>query len=276
MLKIGEFAGLTGLSVKALRHYDDIGVLVPAAVDDHSAYRLYAEGQVRTGVVIRALRGAGVPLPAVSAALTAGEAENALDRHRTHVLEQREQEDRAFDAAAAVLRALAAPVTVTERSMPAQHFVGHVITIPTDAPDTVSDEEANEVFATLFARLQAAGLGPSGAFWTALRAGDRGTVELACCWPTPVDVPEQIRGTETFSGVLPARTELVATWHARGDEELPEGALHPAVVALFDEMAARGEELDNVEIRQTVIGQSPDDYAVALSVTVDFSTTTPG
>ncbi|MGN6428484.1 MAG: MerR family DNA-binding transcriptional regulator [Leifsonia sp.] len=93
MLKIGEFAGLTGLSVKALRHYDEIGALVPADVDDRSAYRLYGESQVRAGVVIRALRDAEVPLPAVSAAISGGEAAQALETHRVRVLEQRERED---------------------------------------------------------------------------------------------------------------------------------------------------------------------------------------
>lgn len=96
MLKIGDFAGLTGLTVKALRHYDETGVLVPANVDDRSAYRLYDEGQVRAGTVIRALRDAGVPLPAVAAAVAGGEAEHALESHRARVIEQREPEDHAF------------------------------------------------------------------------------------------------------------------------------------------------------------------------------------
>ncbi|WP_454137978.1 MerR family DNA-binding transcriptional regulator [Microbacterium paulum] len=268
MLKIGEFAGLTGLSVKALRHYDETGALVPADVDDRSAYRLYTEGQVRAGVTIRALRDAGVPLPAVSAAIAGGEAEEALETHRVRVLEQREREDRAFREAAGVLRALAASVAVGERSMPAQHFVGQVITVPVDDPESVSDEDANEVFGVLFARLQGAGLGPTGPFWTALRAGDRGTIEMLCCWPTPSDVPEDVRGSETFSGVLPARLELVATWRPALGEELPEGALHPAVVGLFDAIAERGATLGDVEVRQAVVGQSADDYVVELSVTV--------
>lgn len=75
MLRIGEFAALTGLSVKALRHYDETGVLVPAEIDGRSAYRRYAKRQVRSGLVIRALRDAGVPLPAVSAAIASGGSE---------------------------------------------------------------------------------------------------------------------------------------------------------------------------------------------------------
>ena len=93
MLRIGEFAGLTGLSVKALRHYDEKNVLVPADIDERSAYRRYSEAQVRAGVVIQALRGAGVSLPAVSDAIASGEAERVLVDHRRRVLEQRESED---------------------------------------------------------------------------------------------------------------------------------------------------------------------------------------
>ena len=39
---IGEFARLTRLSVKTLRHYHDIGLLVPIEVDPHTGYRRYA------------------------------------------------------------------------------------------------------------------------------------------------------------------------------------------------------------------------------------------
>lgn len=49
MLSIGEFASMTGLSVKALRHYDEKEVLVPADVDPGTGYRRYGEAQVRAG-----------------------------------------------------------------------------------------------------------------------------------------------------------------------------------------------------------------------------------
>lgn len=268
MLGIGEFAGLTGLSVKALRHYDEKGVLVPAEIDDRSGYRRYAETQVRAGVVIHALRDARVPLPAVSAAIVSGEAERALESHRRRILEQREQEDQTFRSAKSVLHALAVPVTVSERTMPAQPFVGQAITVPVDDAEALTDEDANQVFGALFAQLQAAGLGPSGQFWTAVRAGERGTIELVCCWPTFSAVQEGACGPESFSGVLPSRTELVATWRPTEGEELPEGSLHPAIVALFDSIADRDLRHGDVEVRQTVLGQSEDDYAVEVSVTV--------
>ena len=41
LLNIGEFSRMTHLSVKALRHYHDVGVLEPATIDPHSGYRSY-------------------------------------------------------------------------------------------------------------------------------------------------------------------------------------------------------------------------------------------
>lgn len=101
-----------------------------------------------------------------------------------------------------------------------------------------------------------------------MRAGERGTVEIVCCWPTRTLAPEGAGGSESFSGVLPSRTELVATWRTVDGEELPEGMLHPAIVGLFDSIAERDLNLSDAEVRQTVLGQSEDDYAVEVSVTV--------
>ena len=68
-MRIGEFAGLTGLSVRALRWYDAEGVLVPR-VDPASGHRRYLLTQLDHAVLIRTLRDAGVPLPEIRAVLT--------------------------------------------------------------------------------------------------------------------------------------------------------------------------------------------------------------
>lgn len=41
MYAIGAFAQLGGVSVRMLRHYDHIGLLVPAEVDPNTGRRLY-------------------------------------------------------------------------------------------------------------------------------------------------------------------------------------------------------------------------------------------
>ena len=60
--RIGEFAELSGVSAKTLRHYDKVGILRPAAVDARTHYRLYTSGQLRELSSILALRDLGLSL----------------------------------------------------------------------------------------------------------------------------------------------------------------------------------------------------------------------
>lgn len=71
LLTIGEFARLTHLSVKALRHYDEVGLLHPVDVDASSGYRHYATAQVPTAHVIRRFRELDMPLEQIRTVLEA-------------------------------------------------------------------------------------------------------------------------------------------------------------------------------------------------------------
>jgi DNA-binding transcriptional MerR regulator len=62
LLSIGSFSVLAGLSVPTLRHYDEVGVLKPAAVDDRTGYRSYHPDQIHLGRTIRALRAVDLPI----------------------------------------------------------------------------------------------------------------------------------------------------------------------------------------------------------------------
>ena len=70
-LTIGEFSKMTYLSVKALRHYHDVGLLEPVAVDDSSGYRFYSPAQVATAQSIRRFRDLDLPLEEIRAVLQA-------------------------------------------------------------------------------------------------------------------------------------------------------------------------------------------------------------
>jgi DNA-binding transcriptional MerR regulator len=74
LLPIGRFARLCRLSVKQLRHYDELGLLRPAQVDPSSGYRYYAPEQARIALAIALLRTLEVPLPAVAQVLTGDDA----------------------------------------------------------------------------------------------------------------------------------------------------------------------------------------------------------
>src|SRR4051794_2004023 len=74
-LSIGDFSRMTYLSVKALRHYHDVGVLEPASVDPMTGYRFYLPTQVGLAQMIRRLRDLGMPLDEVKTILSAPDAE---------------------------------------------------------------------------------------------------------------------------------------------------------------------------------------------------------
>ncbi len=61
-MTIGEFAKRSLLSPKALRLYDELGLLVPVSVDDSSGYRLYEAAQLEQARLAAALRQLQVPL----------------------------------------------------------------------------------------------------------------------------------------------------------------------------------------------------------------------
>jgi DNA-binding transcriptional MerR regulator len=70
LLPIGQFARLSRLSVKQLRHYDELGLLVPAYVDPDSGYRYYRRAQARQALSIGLLRSLDVPLPVIAEVLS--------------------------------------------------------------------------------------------------------------------------------------------------------------------------------------------------------------
>ena len=61
MLKVGELAQRSGLTVRTLHHYDAIGLLTPSGRSE-SGYRLYSPADVQRLHGIQALRHMGLPL----------------------------------------------------------------------------------------------------------------------------------------------------------------------------------------------------------------------
>jgi len=62
MLTIGAFAQLGGVSVRALRHYEAVGVLFPSWIDPATGYRHYRAGQLARLNRIQALQDLGLSL----------------------------------------------------------------------------------------------------------------------------------------------------------------------------------------------------------------------
>lgn len=70
-LSIGQFARRSRLSPKALRLYDRLGVLAPAAVDEHNGYRTYLEDQLGDARLVVSLRRLDMPLHRVAEVVAA-------------------------------------------------------------------------------------------------------------------------------------------------------------------------------------------------------------
>jgi DNA-binding transcriptional MerR regulator len=76
-ISIGEFARRSRLSLKALRLYDELGVLVPARVDRASGYRYYDTAQVDQARLVVMLRQLQLPLAAIKQLLACDPADAA-------------------------------------------------------------------------------------------------------------------------------------------------------------------------------------------------------
>src|SRR3954468_18058317 len=90
LLLIGEFAVRSLLSAKALRLYDEAGLLVPVRVDAVTGYRGYAPDQVERGRMIAYLRFLQMPLARIQEVLDLPR-DDAAWVVRVHAQQRREQ-----------------------------------------------------------------------------------------------------------------------------------------------------------------------------------------
>jgi DNA-binding transcriptional MerR regulator len=99
---VGELARLTGITVRALHHYDEIGLVRPSA-RSNAGYRLYGDADVRRLQQVLVFRELGLPLDAIAQAIDeAGDQAELLREHRAALLTRRARLDAmiaAIDAA---------------------------------------------------------------------------------------------------------------------------------------------------------------------------------
>jgi DNA-binding transcriptional MerR regulator len=120
-LSIGAFSRMTFLSVKALRHYHEIGLLAPASIDPDSGYRHYAVAQVPIAQVIRRLRDLGMPLGEIATIVRAPDVDTRNATIIAHLQRMEDELARTRETVAS-LRALleggVAPIAVEYRGVP--------------------------------------------------------------------------------------------------------------------------------------------------------------
>ena len=109
-VSIGDFAVMTSLSRKALRHYHDIGILEPAHIDSHTGYRFYDTSQVDHAHIIRRFRSLGMSIPDIKALLSTEDAAARTEIITTHLEQMEVQLQQTRDTVGA-LRELLLPCT---------------------------------------------------------------------------------------------------------------------------------------------------------------------
>ncbi|MFN9478462.1 MAG: MerR family transcriptional regulator [Betaproteobacteria bacterium] len=97
MFRIGEFSRIAQVSVRMLRHYDELGLLRPAQVDRFTDYRSYSAAQLPRLHRIRALSDLGLPLKDLAGLIDRPDADAAL---ASALAERRAQIAREASAAA--------------------------------------------------------------------------------------------------------------------------------------------------------------------------------
>jgi DNA-binding transcriptional MerR regulator len=161
LLPIGRFGRLAGLSVGALRHYDELDLLRPARTDAFTGYRSYRRDQLDTARTIVALRDLEVPLETIRELLATddpGERRHILVDHRSrieartfrlqrvlHVLGQLTTEDSTAMTAAATTSLSTELDPATRRKLAADLF-NHTWTL-LEKPDRTAAEDDEMIHA---------------------------------------------------------------------------------------------------------------------------------
>ena len=86
MYRIGAFASMNRVTVKALRFYEEQGLLSPAAIDPESGYRYYTMNQMATLHQISALKQAGFTLEEIARVNNGADEEAIIMKKKSELL----------------------------------------------------------------------------------------------------------------------------------------------------------------------------------------------
>jgi DNA-binding transcriptional MerR regulator len=180
-LSIGDFSRMTQLPVKTLRHYHEVGLLVPDRIDSSSGYRYYTVEQVATAQVVRRLRQLDMPIADLRAVLAVAPAErNALISDHLRRLEDRLTATRsAVESLRAILEPPDETSSIEYRSVPAVAAAAITATVDRDDLPAWWQGAVGELRATVHADPGLVATGAPGAlFGFDIFSGDRGAATV--------------------------------------------------------------------------------------------------
>jgi len=237
LVPIGRFSKMVRLSVKALRHYDEQGLLSPAVVDPSSGYRYYRYSQANRAEAIRILRGLDMPIDQIREVLEADDPElvaKHLEGHREHLEERLERHRR-------MLSFLERLISRKEGVMPYEVEVKeiptlHVAAVRKHTSMATVGEDISAAFAELWGTIAPKGIMPAGppflVMFDVIDEETDGDIELC------VPVAEPFEGSDGVEGHDVEAVTAATTVH-RG----PYDQVGPAYHTLTGWVQEHGHEI---------------------------------
>jgi DNA-binding transcriptional MerR regulator len=225
---ISEFSRMSGLSVKALRLYDEKALLVPAWVDPTTRYRYYTADQLRHAELIALLRAVEMSLTDIRDLLNSGEGAR-LNKLMTHRVFMQNKSERQLQTLLYIEKLLKGErrmtYEITVRGVSQRTLLS---TMVSTSPDSVS-RELTAAYGRLFGYLQEMDVEPLDAPMAVYHRCDDERWDVEACVP----VAEDAQGNdEIYKRDMPA-CHAVVTVHRGPYEGL--GAAYQAVLSCLDE-----------------------------------------
>lgn len=111
LVTIGRFSQLTGLTMRALRLYDELRLVRPEVVDSTSRYRYYTTDQIERAALVGRLRRIDLPLDEIGLYLDGdtAERERTLASHRSRLVQRADSVSRSIRSVDEISAEVGAP-----------------------------------------------------------------------------------------------------------------------------------------------------------------------
>jgi DNA-binding transcriptional MerR regulator len=246
VFKIGDFSRLTRVSVRMLRHYDEIGLFKPAQVDRFTGYRYYTFEQLPRLNRLLVLKDLGFSLDEIRQLL---DDDLKPDELRGMLRLRRAQLERQAEAALEKLRQVEIrlqqieqegnmpPIDVLLKQVPPLTIAGAREVVPSPAQMRERCIALNSQACEL---IEKAALRTDGTSFALYYSGDEGggiDVEMAYAVEPPATTPQPIGAAGVHT--LPAVTVAYAVYQGSYDDFGAVGQLHAALHRWIDENGYR-------------------------------------
>jgi DNA-binding transcriptional MerR regulator len=218
-LPIGDFARATHLSVKTLRYYHHVGVLLPADIDPNTGYRRYETDQIPIAQIIRRFRRLEMPIEDIRAVLAAPDIATRNEVIAAHLSRLEATLQRTQQATASLRDLLqtqtpTAPVDIAHLSVPATTAAAITATIDIKDASAWLQGALGELHASL-ASQNVATTGPAGGMYSNdLFTDERGEATVFI----PCDL--SFRSTGRIDPLVIPPVELATTTHAGPHDDI--------------------------------------------------------